>query len=72
MTEARIEMPNGETLRVASKKRYIVAVWDEPQTRWAIAYRSDNRDHALAQWRHRLRLRDVASLVDREARQVIR
>ena len=71
-TEARIEMPNGMTLRTTSKRRYLVAVYSGNMVKWQIVYRSDRESNALAQWRHYARLNGMTNLVDRETREVIR
>ena len=70
MTEARIEMPNGITLRTTSTKRYLVAVYN--LDKWIIVSRSDSEAQALSRWRHHARLSEMCNLVDRETREVIR
>ena len=72
MSMARIEMPNGMTLRTNSKRRYLVAVYNGNLGKWQIAYRSDNESVADAQWRMWTRLNGTSVLVDRDAEQVIR
>jgi len=71
-SEARIEMPNGDTLRVASQRRYIVASYYGD--RWTIQFRSDDEGNALARWRSECRRYPAypCHVVDRTERTVIR
>ena len=71
MSEARIEMPNGETFRTRSTRRYVVAARG-PNGPWQATYRTDVESRALAQWRHEARIAEAAHLIDTAERKVIR
>ncbi len=73
MAETRIQMPDGETFRTRTTRRYVVAVrGPHPTSKWEAAYRSDVESRAVAQWRHEARIAEHANLIDTTTKTVIR
>ena len=72
MPTHRHVMPNGETFRNNSARRYVVAVWIKGLQVWRAEFRSDKESVALARWRHEARICDLAALVDNQTGEVIR
>lgn len=71
MAETRIQMPDGETFRTRTTRRYVV-VARGPNGPWQAAYRSDVESRAVAQWRHEARIAEHANLIDTTTKTVIR
>lgn len=72
MPTHRHVMPNGETFRNNSQRRYVVAAWRPGIQKWTAEYRTDVESRAVAQWRHEARICELAALVDNQTGEVIR